>query len=66
MGFFWFWVMLILFALMLAAVPTWPYSRSWGYGASGGAFVALLLILGLFWFGFLAVWWPLIGIVYFY
>ena len=28
-------VILILF--LLGALPTWPHSRSWGYGPSGGA-----------------------------
>ena len=38
-------ILLIVFiVLMLGALPTWPYSRSWGYYPSG-SFGLLLLIL---------------------
>ncbi len=36
-------VMLVL--LVLGAVPTWPYSRDWGYYPSGALTVALLVVL---------------------
>jgi hypothetical protein len=58
MAVFWFWVLLLLLFLILATMPAWPHSRSWGYGPSAGALVALLFFLGLFWFGILAIWWP--------
>ena len=40
-------VLLILF--LLGALPTWPHSRSWGYGPSGGLglIVVILLVLVL-------------------
>ncbi|WP_342130359.1 DUF3309 family protein [Hydrogenophaga sp. OTU3427] len=41
-------ILLILLILMLiGVVPTWPHSRSWGYGPSGllGLFVVVVLIL---------------------
>jgi hypothetical protein len=37
-------LLVILILLLLGALPTWPYSRSWGYYPSGG-FGLLLLIL---------------------
>ncbi len=37
-------LLIILILLLLGALPTWPYSRSWGYYPSGG-FGLLLLIL---------------------
>lgn len=43
-------ILLVLLILMLLGVlPTWPHSRSWGYGPSGaiGAIVVILLILAL-------------------
>ena len=43
-------VLLVLLILMLVgALPTWPYSRSWGYGPTGGlgAILIILLILVL-------------------
>jgi hypothetical protein len=40
---------LILFLIVMVAVlPTWPYSRAWGYGPAGLVgllFVVLLLIV---------------------
>ena len=32
---------------LLAVLPTWPYSRGWGYGPSGliGAVLAVLMLL---------------------
>jgi hypothetical protein len=36
-------LLIVLILLLLGAVPTWPYSRSWGYGPSG--LVGLLLIV---------------------
>ena len=43
-------ILLIVVVLMLLGVlPTWPHSRSWGYGPSGliGAVLVILLILFL-------------------
>ncbi|MEZ5832860.1 MAG: DUF3309 domain-containing protein [Dongiaceae bacterium] len=28
-------LLVILILLLIGAVPTWPYSRSWGYAPSG-------------------------------
>jgi hypothetical protein len=45
-------ILLILLVLMLiGAVPTWPHSKSWGYGPSGGigllvVILVVLLLLG--------------------
>lgn len=42
-------ILLIVVILMLVgAIPTWPHSRSWGYGPSGILGVVLLIILVLF------------------
>jgi hypothetical protein len=42
-------LLIILIILLLGAVPTWPYSRNWGYYPSGGLglIVVILLILML-------------------
>ncbi|MGA2118371.1 MAG: DUF3309 family protein [Bryobacteraceae bacterium] len=38
--------LLILLVLIFAVVPTWPYSRGWGYYPSGGlGLVALILLI---------------------
>jgi hypothetical protein len=38
-------LLLLLVALMVLALPTWPYSRGWGYYPSGGLGLALLVVL---------------------
>jgi hypothetical protein len=41
-------LLIVLVVLLLGALPTWPYSRSWGYYPSGGlglVVVVLLLLL---------------------
>ena len=41
-------LLVLLVILLLGALPSWPYSRSWGYGGSGiVGFLLLLVILGL-------------------
>ena len=37
----------LLLALLIAAIPRWPYSRAWGYGPSGGLGLVLLIIVVL-------------------
>ena len=45
-------VLVVLLVLMLiGALPTWPHSRNWGYGPTGGlgvilAILVVLLLLG--------------------
>jgi hypothetical protein len=37
-------VLVVLLVLMLVgALPTWPHSRNWGYGPTGG--LGLLLVI---------------------
>jgi uncharacterized protein DUF3309 len=39
-------ILIVLAVLMLLGVfPTWPHSRSWGYGPSGGLGLVLLIVL---------------------
>ncbi|MFU8789250.1 MAG: DUF3309 family protein [Methylobacter sp.] len=41
-------ILLIILILMLAGVlPTWPHSRNWGYGPSGGLGLLLIILLVL-------------------
>jgi hypothetical protein len=37
----------ILVILLLAVLPTWPYSSGWGYYPSGGLGLILLIIIVL-------------------
>jgi hypothetical protein len=43
--------LIVLLVLLIGAVPTWPHSKSWGYGPSGGlglvvVIVIILLLMG--------------------
>ena len=41
-------ILLVLLILMLVgAIPTWPHSKSWGYGPSGmlGTVVLIVIVL---------------------
>ncbi|MHB8165882.1 MAG: DUF3309 family protein [Sulfuricella sp.] len=41
-------ILLIIVVLMLiGSFPTWPHSRSWGYGPSGGLGLILIILLVL-------------------
>jgi hypothetical protein len=40
-------VLLILILLLIGALPTWPYSRSWGYYPSGGLGLIVLILIVL-------------------
>jgi len=40
-------LLLILLVLLLFTLPTWPYSRGWGYYPSGGLGTVLLIVLVL-------------------
>ena len=38
-------LVIILVILLIGAVPSWPYSRGWGYYPSGGIGLVLLIVL---------------------
>jgi hypothetical protein len=38
-------LMIVLILLLLGALPTWPYSASWGYYPSSGLGLVLLIVL---------------------
>jgi hypothetical protein len=42
-------LLIVLILLLVGALPSWPYSRGWGYGPSGalGAVLVVILILVL-------------------
>jgi hypothetical protein len=37
----------VLVLLLIGALPTWPYSRGWGYYPSGGLGLIVLILLVL-------------------
>lgn len=38
-------LLVIVILLLIGALPTWPYSASWGYYPSGGIGLILLIIV---------------------
>lgn len=38
-------LLIILILLLLGALPTWPYSRNWGYYPSSGLGILLVLLI---------------------
>jgi hypothetical protein len=41
-------LLIVVILLLIGAFPSWPHSRSWGYGPSGVLGVVLVIILILF------------------
>jgi hypothetical protein len=50
-------LLVVLILMLLGSVPTWPHSRSWGYGPSGllGTLLVVLIILALL--GYMPIGW---------
>ena len=44
-------LLIILILLLIAALPTWPYSSRWGYYPSGGLGTILLILIILWLLG---------------
>jgi hypothetical protein len=40
-------LLVILILLLIGALPTWPYSRGWGFYPSGGLGLIVLILLVL-------------------
>jgi hypothetical protein len=38
-------LIVLLILLLLGAIPSWPYSRGWGYGPSGILGIVLIIVL---------------------
>jgi hypothetical protein len=38
-------LLIILVLMLIGAIPTWPHSKGWGYGPSGGLGLVLLILL---------------------
>jgi hypothetical protein len=38
-------VLVIVVLLLLGALPTWPYSRSWGYAPTGSLTLVLIVLM---------------------
>jgi hypothetical protein len=40
-------LLIVLILLLVGAIPSWPHSRSWGYGPSGGLGLVVVILLVL-------------------
>jgi Protein of unknown function (DUF3309) len=38
-------LLIILIVILIAALPTWPYSSGWGYYPSGGLGLVLVIVV---------------------
>lgn len=40
-------LLIVLILLLVGALPSWPHSRSWGYGPTGGVGLVLVIVIVL-------------------
>lgn len=40
-------LLIVIILMLIGAIPSWPHSRSWGYGPSGGLGLVLVVIIVL-------------------
>lgn len=38
-------LLIVVILMLIGAIPTWPHSRKWGYGPSGGVGLVLVILL---------------------
>ena len=38
-------LLIILILALIGVIPTWPHSRGWGYGPSGGVGLVVLILI---------------------
>jgi hypothetical protein len=38
-------ILIIVVLMLIGAIPTWPHSRNWGYGPSGGLGLVLVILI---------------------
>ena len=38
-------LLIVVVLMLLGVIPTWPHSRGWGYGPSGGIGLVLLILI---------------------
>ena len=40
-------LLIVLILMLIGAIPTWPHSKNWGYGPSGGLGLVVVIIIVL-------------------
>ena len=38
-------LLIVLILMLVGVIPTWPHSKGWGYGPSGGIGLVLLILV---------------------
>lgn len=38
-------LLIVLILMLIGAIPSWPHSKNWGYGPSGGLGVVVIIII---------------------
>jgi hypothetical protein len=46
-------LLIVLILMLIGAIPTWPHSKNWGYGPSGGLGLIVIIIIVLLLMGLL-------------
>ena len=46
-------LLIVLIILLIGAVPSWPYSRGWGYYPSGGLGLLVVILIVLLLLGYI-------------
>jgi hypothetical protein len=40
-------LLIVLILMLIGVIPSWPHSRSWGYGPSGGLGLVVIVLVVL-------------------
>ncbi len=40
-------LLIVLILMLIGAMPSWPHSKSWGYGPSGGLGLVVIILIVL-------------------
>lgn len=40
-------LLIVLILMLVGTIPTWPHSKSWGYGPSGGVGLVVVIVIVL-------------------
>lgn len=40
-------LLIVLILMLIGAIPSWPHSRGWGYGPSGGLGLVVVVLIVL-------------------
>lgn len=40
-------LLIVLILMLIGVMPTWPHSRNWGYGPSGGLGLIVIILIVL-------------------